>query len=561
MLYLSPEQEQRLRALLVARDLARVGDALGQAFPEAAARLGDRRGALVALGWQRARAHGLFHGLALARYLAAWFVFGAEFEQQPAHAWALELLGRSSDEAVKAHQLGIRCREILRTSPQPGLMPADQFEQALVLLDCALAAQGAIGSPLPRLRLQLGQPCDIGAILLELPDSAQRRAYSQLQGRWLLQAVTPDAIAMTLDDGQPLPAQLHMLAPPVGSTPARLRLRTHMQACCDPDQHPLLSLNGDQGLRQWRGQGARDWGQAHSGAPAAAGIGVGGGPRVSQLRLDSCGLRDSSAPLGPQQALLCVYPAAQQLLVWRRDMGGELHLPAEVLPAPATPRVRLERDGQTLDAGRWIAGLAELDRRLQQGLRDLLKAWEREAGLQDARLRAQPGVLAGEAGLTWGYREGAQPLADVPWMRMQAALDLTAWQLDLQLSGRLQLEGSDSLLQLTCGGREELQLDWHNSASETVPPVCQFRHPVRLQLQSVAGTEACVAHLAAQPAAALAGSLGLRARPDGPGFEWFVHATLEPVTARVRRLDPWLGSVEQDLPLLPALTVVAWSLA
>jgi hypothetical protein len=564
MLHLSPEQEQRLRALLQARDLARVGAVLAQAFPEVAARLGERRAALLEHGWQRARGHGLSHGLALARYLAAWFAFGADFEQQPGHGWARELLGRhGSSEGAKAYQLGRLSLETLRArAGQPGLMPAEQFEAALALLDEALVGLGAIGSPLARLRLPLGQACDIGAIRLELTEAAQqRREYAHQQGGWQLQPALPEGVALTLDGGQGLPPQLHLLSAASSATAARLRVRLHLQACCDPTLHPLLSLNSEQGLRDWRGLRALDWSLALPAAPAPAGLGEAAGARISTLRLDSCGLRDSGAALGTQQTLLAVYPAAQQLLSWRREPGPELLLPSDTPPAPLRPQVRRECDGQTQDIARWQLGLMELDRRLQQGLQQLLGAWEREAGLQDVRLRAQPALLAGEAGLAWGYREASQPLSQPPWMQMQAALDLLAWQLELQLSGRLLLEGSQSLLTLSCSGREELRLAWRNSPAETAPPSLSFRHPLRLQLQPLASAEAQVLGLAAAPAAALVGSLGLRPRQDGPGLEWFVRAALEPLTARLRRHDPWLGSTLQDLALLPALTLVDWSLA
>lgn len=563
MLQLNPEQEQRLRALLQARDLARIGAVLAQAFPEVAARLGERRAALLEHGWQRARAHGLSHGLALARYLAAWFAFGADFEQQPGHEWARELLGRSGSEGAKAYQLGRLSLETLRArAGQPGLMPVEQFEAALALLDAELAGLGAIGSPLARLRLPLGQACDIGAIRLELPEAAQqRREYAYQQGQWQLQPALPDGAALTLDGGQGLPPQLHLLSAPTTATAARLRVRLHMQACCDPLLHPLLSLNGEQGLRDWRGLRALDWSQALPGAPAPAGLGEAAGARISTLRLDSCGLRDSGAALGSQQALLAVYPAAQQLLAWRREPGPELQLPSDQPSAPLRPQLRLERDGSGLDVGRWQLGLMELDSRLQQGLQQLLGAWEREAGLQEVRLRARPALLAGEAGLAWGYREGTEPLTQPPWMRMQAVLDLVAWQLELTLAGRLLLEGSQSLLTLSCAGREELRLAWHNSPAETAPPSLSFRHPLRLQVQPLAGAEAQVLGLAAAPTAALVGSAGLRPRQDGPGLEWFVKAALEPLAVRLHRHDPWLGGIEQDLALLPALTLVDWSLA
>lgn len=573
MLYLNAAQQQRLEALATARDLGRIGASLARAFPETAARLGERRDALLQHAWPRARAHGLRHGLALARYLATWFVFGADFEQQPAHEWAKGLLERPGTEGGKAHQLGRLALEQLRgRAGQPGLPTPEAWEQALALLDKDLAELGAVGSLLPRLPLRLGQACDILAVRVELTRYAPRQHYVAQQGQWLRQPVQPEQPVLTLDAEQPLPEQLHLLSGPTAALPAEqpagLRLRLRMAACCGPQVHPLITHTGGAGSsppRDWRGQRALEWHQPQPGELPPPGIAVAASPIYNALSLDSCGLRDTGLAMGRQQTLLAVRPAAQHLAVWRREPGMELLLPGDVPPITGLPRARLERDGLALDPMRWMQGLAELDTKLEQALQQLLRAWERGNGLQDARLRAQPAVLAGSAGLSWGLHEAARSLQDPPWMRVQASADLLAWQLNLQLSGKLLLDGSRSLLTLECSGSERWQMDWQSTPGELKPPQLAFRQPLRLTQHPLAGEEGVLLNLAPReptaPQPALAGSLGLRPRPDGAGLQWFVTVAIEAVKVRVQVGDPWLGRREQELTLLPATPLLDWSLS
>jgi hypothetical protein len=55
--------------------------------------------------------------------------------------------------------------------------------------------------------------------------------------------------------------------------------------------------------------------------------------------------------------------------------------------------------------------------------------------------------------------------------------------------------------------------------------------------------------------------VGLEQRPDGPGLRWFVRLSVEPVVAQLRLLDPLLGVRLLRQLLLPAQTIVDWSLA
>ncbi len=65
----------------------------------------------------------------------------------------------------------------------------------------------------------------------------------------------------------------------------------------------------------------------------------------------------------------------------------------------------------------------------------------------------------------------------------------------------------------------------------------------------------------AGPGSGAGGAVGLEQRPDGPGLRWFVRLRVEPVATQLRIHDPLLGVQVVQQPLLPAQTLVDWSLA
>lgn len=568
MLRLSLEQQRRLEALRLTQDLQRVATLLSQAFPKVAARLGDQLPALVAHAWPRAQALGLQHGLCLARYLSAWFMFGVEFEQQTGFEWARALLNRPIPEGARVFQLGQRCIEELKArAGQPGLHTPAELAKALDLLDQGLAGMGALGSLLPRQRLRLGQACDLAALQFELVDPGWRGAYQvDGQGQWQWQAQDLSAAGLGVNELQPLPEQLFLLSHPAGQNgQATLRLRSRMMACCDLQTHPQLVLNNSQGRRDWRGQRVAEWRHTFASEPAPEGMAVEGTPVLSELQLESCGLRDSGAAVGSPRTRLAVYPAEQHLMVWRREPGAPLALPGDTAAAP-TPRLRLLRDEVTQPTGRQQEQLAALDDQLLQGLQALRRHWERH-GMEEAQLSAEPAVLAGTAGLAWGWVEGAQALSDPPWMRVAAAIDLVVWQLNLQLSGRLQVAGTQTLVRLQCQGTERLQRQWQRTVSDIdlttaiAPLQLGFRQPLTLTLQPLALGQAALLHSAAPMQAAIVGRAGLRQRTDGPGLQWFVQAAIEAVRLEVGLLDPVMGLQTLGVDLLPPAPLLDWSMA
>jgi hypothetical protein len=576
MLQLTIEQQRGLEALALKRDLAHVGKVLAQAFPEAAARLGERQAALLDLGWQRAQILNLSHALALARYLATWFVFGADIDSKP--GWAQQILTQENkSEGLRIFQLGRRAREELqRHSAKPeggnsGLTAPAAFDTALALLDTELAAHGAMGSLLPRERLQLGSACDVDAADLTQIESGLRQHYSIEQGQWqrVPTLVDADKLRVLSAQGQELlPEQLNLLSPADGGQ-VKLRLRCLAKHVCDAAVHPLVNFNGVHGQYDRRGPMTQDLlvtlPQERLAAPVQ--MAAQHGATLSQLSLGGCGLRDSGAPMGEQSVRLAVYPAEQTMLAWRRDPSPTISLPAETALPASAPRCRLERDGQAQATQRLQAGLADLDAQLSHSLGRLFTAWERESGVIGGRLQAEPAVLAGSAGLTWGWAAHPEGIAKAPYHRVAAMLDLVACQLNLRLSGELALQGARSRVHLHCGAREPLQFNAQRGPLDAdvlgvfKSAQIAFRHPFVLQLENIATPELAMLDAIQPVAGAVVGAAGLRPHPSGAGLQWFANISIEPVSVLLHLHDPMLGQQRQiPWPLLPAMTLLDWSL-
>jgi hypothetical protein len=427
-------------------------------------------------------------------------------------------------------------------------------------------------------RIVLGQACDIDAIDVRRVEGPARQRYAVEQGQWRRVAWPAPAQAVTVGGAgrlAALPARLSVLAPASGGAPARLRVRCVAAQCCDPAEHPVLTVNDALGLREWRGKGATDVTleqladappEPPPGAPGPL-IGAAAAPRIGQLGLGACGLRDEGVVLGEQRTQLAVYPAEQHLLAWRRD-----GLPPMIWPQPAqadaaTARTacRIECDGQAQDASRWVAGWADLDRQLAAGLDRLYTAWGRESGLERTGMQAEPSLMAGEAGVTWGWTEGREGLADAPYFRLLGRLDFIACRLQLRLTGELALDESVSRLALQCHAEHRLQVAWETDGPDAPllpaqpPAQAAFHLPFVLHADSVAA--ASCALLDSGPASgAIVGCCGLRPRPDGAGLQWFAQVAVEPVHAVFRVHDPLRGQSLHTRRLLPALTLVEWSL-
>jgi hypothetical protein len=591
VLQLNAEQAARLHQLKLERDIARLSRALASAFPDVPARVGERYPQLIRHGLERATHHGLTHALCVARYLACWFALGAEFETRPAHGWAQDILGDlRRAQGAKAFQLCRRSSETLArlsaaaaAGPGAGAMSVAAFDQAVAALDAALADAGLVGSLIASGRVQLGEACDVDALDVRIAEPWVLQRYRLHEGVWRLMPVAAERAAVTIaapaaDAASPegLPPVLYHLGPGDQRSVARLRVRTRAEHCCDFEVHPCVVYQGPREIKEWRGRLAGDLhiqlpadpGQPPAGDAPQPVIAAETAPQFGTLSIESCGLRSSGVPLGNVSTKVAVVPSDQFLMQWQREPGTP-HAwpgaPAEPVVAPA--RVHVERDGVSWEATRWRLGLEALDRELLRGLGRLAVAWERESGVTQGRLQAQPQVLSGHATLTWGWAEGAPGLRCPPFFRTAGALDLMACQLDLQLSGNLQLDSSASRLTLQCVAAERLQASWDRHAADAADVQAhvaaaqvQFQQPFVLGVESIAWDGLGVATVAAPLSGALVGACGLRPGADGNGWQWFAQLRVEPVQAVLHIHDPVLGERELLRPLLPAMTLLDWSL-
>ena len=549
MWILTPEQTRRLNALQRQRDLKRLGDVLAVAYPEAAARLGERFAEFVELGAQRASVHGLTHLLAVARYLACWVAFGTEMEQR--EPWAAALLRDSRrSQGARVHQLGVQTLESLRSRRQPGQPAPESWAQGLVALDNALQDSGRLGTLGERERLKLGVACDLEAIDLRLTDSAWRQQYTATDGPWRREPCNAAVGSVTVQHPAGatsptlLPTQISVLSQPPGAEHvSELRVRVRSAHRCDPAVHPLLSVTGPTDVRTLRGDAAQDV--------------------VITL------FADRGMPVGQWTTRLAAYCAEQHLVAFRRETPPPRQWPpGDAPPAPAV-RVRREIDGRVIDASALQQGLEALDAQWARALQRLYTAWEREGGITDGRLDAEVATLTGSAGVTWGWTEAPAGLAASPLMRIEALLDLVASRIALRFTGELSRAGSRSSIVLQTDHTVPLKAAWTRRPTDVelgpalAPLSVTVHQGFTLALQPWAGAELAVASLVQSEGTvvrgAITGQVGLELRNDGPGLRWFARLALSPVGTTLRVVDPLLGVQTLPQPLLPALSLLDWS--
>lgn len=565
MIRLNHPQQLRLEARTREHDLAHIGAAVAEALQHE----GVLEPALILRTWQRAQACGLSHALSMGRYLALSLVFGEAFERQPGHGWAQQILEGPAAEATKAYQLGRQAVEAIQHgSKPPGLAP-QALLQAMVQIDERLGPCGSVGSLGPRIPLSVGCACDV--LMLQIDRLHEGRASPQLQyrhrgGAWHREPSggPPPRWSSTAD--LPLPRRLHLPGAASAAEGSTLRLRTRMLGTCAADQHPAIRHGSSAGVELRRGVQGLDWACPLPVVDLPEGLAVAREPLLQALSVESCGLRERGHAWGRQSTWLALYPGAQRLLAWRREAPPALAWPRaanlpEGRPGASLRRITLETDGEPDDTGHWQRGLALLDEQLQQGLARLFNEWEQVEGMSSARLHARPEALVGEAGMTWGYRSTEAAWGAPPELHVAGHLDLCACQLALALSGTVRLGDTRTALQLRIDGRADWRLDWEAGEEASSPtPQLEFRLPLTLSAEADAVPRAVLAQWswAGEPPALL-GRTGLRERQEGAGLEWYFEAVLEPVTLRVSQTDPWTGRLEQQLDLMPGVSLVEWS--
>ena len=554
-----------------------LGEQLAALWPAMPRKLGDRYASFIELGVQHATRLGLARAAPVARYVNLWFVWGSGFQDRPGFEWAAGLLAAPrAREWNTVHQLVARSLQELQRLPDALIAAAALQAADQRLLDTFghLGARGALhpNEPLPAPRAA----CDLRAMELRLLERSVARGYDLVGGHW--QPVDlPEAAALRVQAAQALPPLVAVLSHAQGAGPlTRMQARLSTVSVCSADVHPELRLSGSHGLWRWRGHEASacNWPLAtlaQAGPVAGPGTAVAEetSPDILHLDVSTCGLRDEGDPLGPLHTQLWVWPAAQWWLDIQRQAAVAQPLLAAQPPAlrPHT-RCRVEQDFAAQDAGPLTGGFENgLDTATAAALQALQGAWQRVPGLVAGQGEGLLALLVGRASLSWGWQLGPGGMDGRALMRLVGELQMQAVQADWQLEGELTQAGARARLLLRCQGQAPLAAVVRRQTAE--PPLLallaqlqvRFRLPLQAELTPLADATAALLQSNGAVTGALVGEAGLRPRSrGGSGFEWFAALRLEAVQLPLLVLDPLLGSQTLLLPLLPAQTLLDWSL-
>lgn len=554
----------------------RLGDHLAAQWPAMPERLGERYDAFIDLAVQQAEKRGLGHAASVARYVNLWFVWGPAFHDKPGFEWALGILAAPrSREWLTVHQLVQRSQLELQRLPDSridarALVDADN---RVVDVFGPLGRQGRMLRPeaaaLPR------AACDLEAAELRLLDDGGHQEYVLSAGDDWQRVPVPLPAPLRIGAAHPAPPLVALLSQQPGQgAQARLQVRLRAHAVCNGDHHPAIDFAGSHGLWHWAGHETRavSWAVPtlnQPDPPAGAGTAIGEetSPDIHRLALEVCGLRDEGEPVGSLQTQVWAWPAAQWWLELQRSTPqAQALLPGGRPWQRGSTRCRVERDGAALEGAPLSKQFEDgLDAACAAGLRQLGEAWQKLPGLGSAGLESTLGVLVGQAAFSWGWR--ASKLDERALMRVVGLLAMQACQADLQLSGEFSLAGTRTKLRLHAAGKAPLQLRVQREAA--LPPLLEalqpakasFQFPFELTIEPIASEQGGLLQVAGAVLGALVGEAGLRPRTSGgSGWEWFAALRIEPVSVPLELSDPLLGTTRLVQPLLPALTLVDWSL-
>lgn len=579
MLTLTADQLAQVQDLQLRRDAQSLHGVLSDAWPAVAQQLQARWPAFVDMALARGRALGLATVADLARYASLCCLWGASFETRPRFEWAASVAADTAlSPALKLHQLthGSRAELVRRAAKAvPGgeaLTPAG-FDQALTIVEAGLARAARGRSifldlpPPPRPRA-----CDLAQLSFAVAEPGDLQVYQPQDGRWLRMAQTvaaapPETLSAPLTE----PRELAVLSRAAGrGSPARLQLAVSALTRCG-DDHPAVQHTSHIGRLAWRGADTARLALPLPAPPAPpvdpdrgpAGIGHAEAPERQTLAATSCGIRDAGAPLGEVALTLRVHDATQRLVEIRHGAAPAREWPAErsaPTPANTTAACHLQADGHAEAADAWRDAWLALQPQAEAGLEQLFNAWARAMDGTSAQMTAELSPLVGQASACWGWQRQADGSVA---LRVQAALDFTALVLDLHLRGELDWAGSRARVSLHAQGRVDwrTRLDLHDPAGLAEAKLA-WRHPVTLSLEAIATGEPALLSAGPLPddlRGALVGSCGLRPRPDGRGYAWFLKLAVEPVHVSLQRQDPVTGIERERRELVPALTLIDWS--
>ncbi len=566
--------------------VAQLADHLAGRWPAMPERLADRYPAFIDLAVQQALDKGLYRAASVARFVNLWFVWGPAFQDKPGFEWAPPLLATAGrNEWLALHQLVQHSLQELQRLPGARIEP-----QALMAADTAvLETFGPLGrygqmrraEPLPA----PARACDLEAADIRLQDEGAHQQYRLTPGQGWQRGAAAMPGALRVDAGHPMPPLLAALSPLAGQGQAfRLQVRARHIAVCDGDKHPALLFAGPHGQWSWAGHEAKaaSW-PLTTREPALPAAGPGTAiaeetsPELQRLDIETCGLRDQGEAIGPQQVTVSVWPATQWWIELQRNPPEpQALLPGSRAWTPGTTRCRVERDGSAQDAQplrkQFESGL---DGAVAAALKSLGEAWQGLPGLASASLDAELGLLTGQASLSWGWHFGPGGLDGPALMRVLGQLALVACRADLQLRGELTaadapsawLADSRSKIGLRfageCGLQQTLLRELPQPALADLlgGAVARWRFPAEITLDALATDAGRILQQAGPVTGALVGEAGLRPRTTGgSGWEWFAALRIEPVALPLSLTDPLLGTLHQTLPVLPALTLLNWSL-
>lgn len=599
MLTLQAEQLEALEQLDREAFSAALRRGLGDAWPLVAARLGPGFDGLVAAALAGARQHGLEAPWQAAGYANLCCVWGAGFDAKPGFEWARDILAaRERKPELRLHQLVQHTRELLaRAAPaaptparlgsttsagqalstsagrapstSPAGVTAAQFDAVLGRLPALADAASACGVFVqPPSASASVVACDLAGVEIEIGQPAGLHEYQWLNGAWRRQPVPPAPAGLRLDGPQAQPQLLAALGANERASASRLRLRLQALAQCDRTRHPSVTIDGPQGRLQWRGRDAMALALPLPGPmlpPPDTAIAPEIEPALHHIAIETCGVRDHGAPIGPLALELRVHPAAQTFCEWRIGASPAMKRPNQgPPPEPAAIAIRCERDGAALDASPWLASWRALHAKLEAGLEQLFGTWARVGAIEAPRMDAQLAALEGTASITWGCRQ-----ADVSsvFTRLQGRVDMLACAADVTLAGEIAQDGARARVTLRARGRCELRCDITRDdgaaplAAAAATTLASWRFPFEFDVEPVAGAvPATLGQATDRPSlgGAIAGTAGLRARGAG-GLEWFFMMSCEPALLAITRADALFGTAGSSRALLPAMVLVDWS--
>lgn len=568
------QQRDRLARALAQR--------LATQWPVLGKQLGERTGAFVDAALQQAHAHGLIDPAHAARYVNLWCVWGPAFDDKPGFEWATEIVrDERRPPAVKVQQLTLRSRDELLKRAGAGIT-AEQFDAADVAME-AVAAQ-PVAAPWidgPPGVLQPRQPCDMISFDLALGDQSWRQEYRlALSGQTVLvnRATVPAEPQRYRTDTPPLPGALAgpRQVAALATSPARghkawLHLRSAVEAVCDEQVHPRVDIKSDQGGQLFQGQVARlvkvPLHIPDEFPVVEPGLCRERQPRYLSVTVCTCGLRRYGAPLGTQEAVVSVYSADQWLLELKPLPQPTWHWPTQGARDMAPPPlVRLERDGQALNAQAWQQGWARLADAFIQGVDRWMATLERTQSVLQPRLEATPHLMHGVSAWTWGAREALGADGSQGYTRAQGITRLVACGSDVALSGELRVGGGHARVRLHSQGQALLNHELLREQLEPPLPALLsavkvvWQHPFTVEVESLSHPD--LISLSEAPGSlpgALSGEAGLRPRPDGQGWQWYLQLRLEPAVLSLSAWDVVRGEQQLHHPLWPAMTLLDWS--